>query len=456
MSGAREGRRPAPALRRQILPGAQRGCPRKRREPAAALRAARRHVGPRSSPAVLGPLLPGGESGRTGDEPRPPLALHDVRKSERTDAPPALRPGLLPGSLRRCRAPGVNPLAHFVEHGARDGRSPHPLFDAKFYLKDAAMRPVSVRIRCCTTSKQGSGSSHDPHPLFQNSFYLGQVPELQHLGITPLQHFVESGVHEGRQPNPLFDPTWYLQTYPDVAMSGQNPLVYYATRGWKEGHDPSPGFSTTYYLKSNGDVKAAGVCPLEHYLRHGRREGRLPRKGATPDDSLVPDAPSPVTLKVRRAHTTPGPLRPDSAAAPPTRSSVSATSSPCPRARATNTGSTACSFACGRSGYRIVLVMSPLSPQTIEDAQWEKLAAAYGNVVHCERDGRVRHRLDECPDVLAPLDGQRYAELCRSAGRSSPDAPHVARAAASRPQFLPRRAHCNARATAESPSGLAR
>ena len=59
------------------------------------------------------------------------------------------------------------------------------------------------------------------------------------LDITPLQHFVESGVHEGRQPNPLFDPAWYLQTYPDVAMSGQNPLVYYATRGWKEGHDPS-------------------------------------------------------------------------------------------------------------------------------------------------------------------------------------------------------------------------
>ena len=265
----------------------------------------------------------------------------------------------------------------------------------------------------------GLRESHDPHPLFQNSFYLAQVAELQHLGITPLQHFVESGVHEGRQPNPLFDPVWYLQTYPDVAMSGQNPLVYYATRGWKEGHDPSPGFSTTYYLKSNGDVKAAGVCPLEHYLRYGRREGRLPRKGATPDDSLVPDAPSPVTLKVRRAHTTPGPLRPDTAAATaagPSAGTIICLSHvvPLPPRAGNEYRIDRMLVRLRRSGYRIVLVMSPLSPQTIEDAQWEKLAAAYGNVVHCERDGRVRHRLDECPDVLAPLDGQRtrnYAAL---------------------------------------------
>jgi hypothetical protein len=308
-------------------------------------------------------------------------------------------------------APGVNPLAHFVEHGARDGRSPHPLFDAKFYVKKYGDVPRVGANPLLHYLEAGLRDSYDPHPLFQNSFYLRRVPELQHLGITPLQHFVETGVHEGRQPNPFFDSAWYLQTYPDVAMSGQNPLVYYATRGWKEGHDPSPGFSTTYYLKSNGDVEAAGVCPLEHYLRHGRREGRLPRKGATPDDSLVPDAPSPVTLKVRRAHATPGPLRPDTAA--PTIICLSHVV-PLPPRAGNEYRIDRMLVRLRRSGYRIVLVMSPLSPQTIEDAQWEKLAAAYGNVVHCERDGRVRHRLDECPDVLAPLDGQRtrdYAVL---------------------------------------------
>jgi hypothetical protein len=59
-----------------------------------------------------------------------------------------------------------------------------------------------------------------------------------------------------------------------------------------------------------------------------------------------------------------------------------------------------------KSGYRIVFVVSPLSSQTIDEARWEELIAAYGNVVHCERDGHVRHRLDECPDLLTALDGR--------------------------------------------------
>jgi hypothetical protein len=67
-----------------------------------------------------------------------------------------------------------------------------------------------------------------------------------------------------------------------------------------------------------------------------------------------------------------------------------------------------------QSGYRVVLVVSPLSPHVIDAAHWDALAAAYGNVVHCERDGQIRYRMDECPDVLAPLEGQRtrpYATL---------------------------------------------
>jgi hypothetical protein len=67
-----------------------------------------------------------------------------------------------------------------------------------------------------------------------------------------------------------------------------------------------------------------------------------------------------------------------------------------------------------QSGYRIVLVVCPQWPQVIDDARWSALAAAYGNVVHCERDGKIRYRMDECPGVLAPLEGhrtRRYGEL---------------------------------------------
>jgi hypothetical protein len=327
-----------------------------------------------------------------------------------------------------ARALAVNPLTHFVEYGARDGRSPHPLFDAKFYLKECGgASRVSVNP-LLHYLKAGLRESHDPHPLFQNSFYLGQVAELQHLGITPLQHFVESGVHEGRQPNPLFDPIWYLQTYPDVANSGQNVLAYYATRGWKEGHDPSPGFSTTYYLQANSDAAAVGLCPLEHYLRNVRSEVPLPRKGATPDDLVVPDYPPRVTLKVHHALATRRPLRRDVAAA---RAVESATGTiiclshvvPFPPRAVNEYRIHRMLVRLRRSGYRIVLVLSLRSLETIEDAQWGELVTAYGNVVHCEREGHVRHRLDECPDVMAALDGSRTHDYAALLGEVHPMTP---------------------------------
>jgi hypothetical protein len=327
-------------------------------------------------------------------------------------------------------APGVNPLVHFVEHGARAGGSPHPLFDAKFYLKERG-DGLGVKVNpLLHYLEAGLGESHDPHPLFQNTFYLGQVAELPRLDITPLQHFVESGVKEGRRPNPFFDPVWYLQTYSDVAKSGQNPLVYYATQGWKEGHDPSPRFSTTYYLKANADVEASGACPLAHYLRHGRREGRLPRKGAAPDSSAVPDVPPRVRLKVHRVDEISERFSQEtiaaSAAAPPAATIIYVSHViPFPPRAGNEYRIHRMLVHLRQSGYRIVLLIAPLAPQTIEDAQWEELAAAYGNVVHCERDGHVRYRLDECPDVLAQLDGlhtRDYAALLGEVHAMSPTA----------------------------------
>ena len=316
------------------------------------------------------------------------------------------------------RAAGVNPLAHFVEQGGREGRSPHPLFDATFYLKlyaDVRRAGVNPLLHYL---EAGVHESRDPHPLFQNGFYLGQVSTCRTSASPPSSISSSPAFARACQPNPLFDPAWYLQTYPDVVMTGQNPLVYYATQGWLEGHDPSPGFSTTFYLEANGDVDAAGVCPLIHYLRHGRQEGRLPRKGAAADDSLVPDSPPRVMLRVDGSHGAPGLRTPDRAAATTARPTagtmiVSATSLP-PRA-GNEYRIDRMLVRLRKSGYRIVLVVSPLAPQTIEDARWDELAATYGNVVHCERDGHVWVRLDECPDVLATaMDGRRtrhYAAL---------------------------------------------
>jgi GT2 family glycosyltransferase/glycosyltransferase involved in cell wall biosynthesis len=86
---------------------------------------------------------------------------------------------MLPG-LRSCFDPafysnrypdvqvsGMDPLAHYLLYGAREGRQPHPLFDV--------------------------------------SYYLAANPDVAAAGANPLLHFLRFGQKEERRPHPLFD-----------------------------------------------------------------------------------------------------------------------------------------------------------------------------------------------------------------------------------------------------------
>lgn len=74
--------------------------------------------------------------------------------------------------------------------------------------------------------------------------------------------------------SPLFDATWYKATYTDAASSGLLPHVHYARLGRMQGHSPGPNFDATRYLNDNPDVKVAGADPLVHYILSGSAEGR--------------------------------------------------------------------------------------------------------------------------------------------------------------------------------------
>ena len=100
----------------------------------------------------------------------------------------------LPGRSRRS---GVEPWEHYLTYGAREGRNPHPLFDAKYYWRTY---PESI-LTC----------------------------------LNPLQHYLSVGWKLGYKPNPRFDPQFYLATYADVAAEGIEPLSHFAGIGFKEG-----------------------------------------------------------------------------------------------------------------------------------------------------------------------------------------------------------------------------
>ncbi|WP_170296042.1 glycosyltransferase [Azospirillum brasilense] len=63
-------------------------------------------------------------------------------------------------------AGGVHPLVHYLQHGWREGRKPHPQFDPAFYLREH--------------------------------------PDVAASGIEPLEHFTRLGWREGRRPAPVF------------------------------------------------------------------------------------------------------------------------------------------------------------------------------------------------------------------------------------------------------------
>lgn len=113
------------------------------------------------------------------------------------------------------------------------------LFDQAWYLEsypDVAARkvdPVSHYVR------HGAREGRDPNRLFSSSWYLANNPDVMAAGLNPLVHFILRGAKEGRSAGPLFDTRWYLDANPDVAAAGVNPLLHFLRHGAREGRRPS-------------------------------------------------------------------------------------------------------------------------------------------------------------------------------------------------------------------------
>jgi glycosyltransferase involved in cell wall biosynthesis len=162
----------------------------------------------------------------------------------------------------------INPFTHYLAHGASEGRDPHPLFDTKWYLAqnpELDLAKVNPLVHYLTYH---TAKARDPHPLFDTEWYLAQTPSIDPVKIDPLVHYIARGASEGRDPHPLFDSSWYLAQNPDVAMAEINPLAHYVTRGASEGRDPHPLFDCAWYFAQNPDLDLAKVNPLVHYLTH--------------------------------------------------------------------------------------------------------------------------------------------------------------------------------------------
>jgi len=128
------------------------------------------------------------------------------------------------------RASGVDPLVHYVNHGAAEGRDPNPFFDSDWYLERNA--------------------------------------DVRRAKANPLQHYVNHGAAEGRDPSPLFDNDWYIDANPDIRSAGLNPLAHYLHHGAAEGRRPRPDLNRKGYqewIEAYDTISARDVAEMKRF-----------------------------------------------------------------------------------------------------------------------------------------------------------------------------------------------
>ncbi len=197
----------------------------------------------------------------------------------------------------------VDPLEHYVELGAAEGRHPNVGFDAAEYrrfVKDAPPDNLLSFLQFIAFSGQErsdyAGLMRDATPemrkaagviatssAFDTDYYATQLARGLRY-IVPVLHYVMTGSHSGLRPNREFDPSFYRATYPDVVENGSDPLVHYIEYGRSEGRSGSSVascsiedieailasglFDETYYRKMV-TILPMSVDPLHHYLNVG-------------------------------------------------------------------------------------------------------------------------------------------------------------------------------------------
>src|SRR5262249_47803912 len=148
-------------------------------------------------------------------------------------------------------ASGMDPVAHYLDFGWREGRDPRPDFSTAGYLAindELAKAQQNPLIHFLRNSGRAARTDRRENEARR---------EAEGRGPSDDDARGEAGV----------DARWYLQTYPDVAASGMDPAAHYLDFGWREGRDPRPDFSTAGYLAINDELAKAQQNPLIHFLR---------------------------------------------------------------------------------------------------------------------------------------------------------------------------------------------
>jgi len=322
-----------------------------------------------------------------------------------------LRDGLLPeGSRRR----GVAKFFWTFSKGNPSEPSPHQKIPQRNLglRADTLQLPRYVREGILLLRDMRLIASSG---LFARDWYLARYPDVARAGVNPVRHYLRRGAIEGRDPNPHFDSDWYLLRNPDVAKAGVNPLVHYLRRGAIEGRDPNPHFDTVRYLTENPDAARAGVNPLVHYLRSVTTGGHDEKNKSSKERETPTQAEGRLVLDPHPIACSVSPVQLRSGTAGRRLICVSHVL-PYPSRAGNEYRIHRMLTWLAKQGFEIFLVVCPLPGEPIATQRLMDACSVYPNLILCQRDGTLLHRLADggAPvEDLAGVKPRAFGKLLR-------------------------------------------
>jgi glycosyltransferase involved in cell wall biosynthesis/SAM-dependent methyltransferase len=223
------------------------------------------------------------------------------------------------GAARRVRSSGRSLVARLRGAAGKRASSDAVLIRASGQFDEAFYRSANPDVPAGSDviahyCQHGWREGRDPSALFKTRYYLDTNPDVRACGINPFVHYIVAGAAESRRAVPdmraeraaestgpsvqrkrshrdidaevvailasgMFDEDYYRAQYPDLARV-RDPIRHYCEHGWGELRNPCSSFNTSFYLQSSPDIRDVGINPFLHYVTSGVLEGRPARPGA--------------------------------------------------------------------------------------------------------------------------------------------------------------------------------
>ena len=120
-----------------------------------------------------------------------------------------------------------------AESAARLAEVIGPFFDGEWYRTRYPDVAASGADPLHHFANYGASEGRDPNPFFDGAWYTTHYPDVAASGVPPLLHYLDVGAAELRNPHPRFDAAFYVDQHPEAA---NNPLLHHllfgAARGW--------------------------------------------------------------------------------------------------------------------------------------------------------------------------------------------------------------------------------